>query len=66
MAPVRTDFSRTAGLDNFNLLIFDIKTVELIDRFLMRLPAPVCLVPHNGYKLDYPLFNAELKKCPDS
>ena len=66
MAPVLPDVSIITGLDNYNLYgqaKFDINTVELIDSFLRRLPAPVCLVSHNGDRFDFPLLKAELDKC---
>jgi three prime repair exonuclease-1 len=58
MAPVLPDVSRITGLHNYNLYgqaKFDINEVELIDSFLRRLPAPVCLVSHNKDRFDFPL-----------
>jgi hypothetical protein len=34
----------------------------LINNFLARLPAPLCLVAHNGDLYDLPLLKAELEK----
>ena len=66
MAPIFPDVSRITGLDNYNLFgqaKFDTNTVKIIDDFLRRLPAPVCLVSHNGDRFDFPLLKAELEKC---
>jgi hypothetical protein len=42
---------------------FDRKTGELINNFLARLPAPLCLVAHNGDLYNFPLLKAELEKA---
>ena len=54
------------GLDNYNLsgqAIFDTQTGELLNSFLPRLSARLCLVAHNGDKYDFPLLKAELEKA---
>lgn len=42
---------------------FDGETACVLRAFLSHLPQPVCLVAHNGNMYDYPLLNAELKRC---
>jgi three prime repair exonuclease-1 len=52
-------------LDNYNLTgqsKFSKSTGDLINSFLSLLPAPVCLVAHNGNAYDFPLLKAELDK----
>ena len=73
MTPIFPDVSRMTSLDNYNLLgqaKFDTNTVKIIDGFLRRLPAPVCLVSHNGDRFDFPLLSGgKLKNnilCADS
>ena len=39
---------------------FDYGLVNLLSEFLERLPAPICLVAHNGLRFDFPLLQAEL------
>ena len=66
MATIRPEVSVITGLDNYNLsgqTTFDEKTGELINSFLSRLPAPLCLVAHNGDQYDFPLLKAELEKA---
>ena len=51
MATILPAVSAITGLDNYNLsgqATFDTKTGELLNSFLARLPAPLCLVAHNG------------------
>jgi three prime repair exonuclease-1 len=53
-------------MDNYNLnseVKFDKSTVLIINSFLRRLSAPSCLLAHNGDRSDFPLLQAELKKC---
>ena len=66
MATIRPEVSVITGLDNYNLsgqATFDTKTGELLNSFLARLPAPLCLVAHNGDLYDFPLLKAELDKA---
>ena len=52
-------------LDNYNLQNqgrFTDDVYEIINRFIMRLSGPVCLIAHNGLKFDFPILMAELKK----
>ena len=65
MAIIKIEVSEITGLDNYNLsgqAIFDTHTGELLNSFLSRLSAPLCLVAHNGDKYDFPLLKAELQK----
>ncbi|XP_043242789.1 uncharacterized protein LOC122392224 [Amphibalanus amphitrite] len=39
---------------------FDRDLAEMLRAYLRRLPGPVCLVAHNGYRYDFPLLVAEL------
>ena len=58
--------SDITGLDNYNLTgqsKFSKSTGDLINNFLSLLPAPVCLVAHNGNAYDFPLLKAELEKA---
>jgi three prime repair exonuclease-1 len=66
MATIRPEVSVLTGLDNYNLsgqATFDTQTGELLNSFLARLPAPLCLVAHNGDLYDFPLLKAELEKA---
>jgi len=66
MATIMPVVSTITGLDNYNLTDqarFDKGTVDLLNSFLGRLPAPVCLVAHNGDNYDFPLLKAELEKA---
>ena len=57
--------SDLTGLDNYNLSgqsTFTKNTSDLINNFLACLPAPVCLIAHNGNAYDFPLLKAELEK----
>ena len=66
MATIRPEVSVITGLDNYNLseqATFDTNTGELIKSFLARLPAPLCLVAHNGDLYDFPLLKSELEKA---
>lgn len=66
MATIRPEVSEITGLDNYNLngqSTFGRKTGELINNFLAHLPAPLCLVAHNGDIYDFPLLKAELEKA---
>ncbi len=65
MAVVFPLVSDLTGLDNYNLSgqsTFNKNTSELINNFLSSLPAPVCLIAHNGNAYDFPLLKAELEK----
>ena len=65
MAVVIPLVSDLTGLDNYNLSgqsTFNKNTSELINNFLSSLPAPVCLIAHNGNAYDFPLLKAELEK----
>ena len=69
MATIVPLVSDITGLDNYNLTgqsKFDMKTVNLINSFLLLLPPPVCLVAHNGYDYDFPLLKAEVDKTGNS
>ena len=66
MATIMPQVSDITGLDNYNLsdqARFDANTSNLLNSFLTRLPAPVCLVAHNGNLYDFPLLKAEMKKA---
>lgn len=41
---------------------FDCSVVDTLINFLSRLPAPVCLLAHNGNKFDFPLLLKELQR----
>lgn len=71
----RIDFEATeiTGLDNFmleDIPVFNEDACALLIGFLERMPSPVCLVAHNGFKFDFPLLKAELsaksQTFPDS
>jgi len=65
MTTIMPAVSNITGLDNYNLTDqarFDMNTTVMLKSFLHRLPAPVCLVAHNGDKYDFPLLKAELEK----
>ena len=58
-------FSPPAGADLDNETLeahspFDRDLAEMLRVYLSRLPAPVCLVAHNGGRYDFPLLVAEL------
>ena len=66
MATILPEVSVITGLDNYNLsgqATFDKETGELLNRFLARLPKPLCLVAHNVDLYDFPLLKAELEKA---
>ena len=66
MATIRPEVSDITGLDNYNLsgqATFNMKTGELLHSYLSHLPAPICLVAHNGDVYDFPLLKAELEKA---
>ena len=65
MATIPPEVSDITELDNYNLsdqTRFDENTGYMLNIFLDRLPAPVCLVAHNGDFYDFPLLKAELEK----
>ena len=65
MATILPEVSDITELDNYNLsdqTRFDATTGDMLNIFLDRLPAPVCLVAHNGDFYDFPLLKAELEK----
>ena len=65
MATIVPLVSDITGFDNYNLMgqsKFSKCTVDLLNSFLSLLPAPVCLVAHNGNDYDFPLLKAELDK----
>ena len=65
MATIFPDVTDITELDNYNFseqTKFDATTGDLLNSFLDRLPAPVCLVAHNGDFYDFPLLKAELEK----
>ena len=69
MATIVPLVSDITGLDNYNLTgqsKFDMKTVNLINSFLLLLPPPLCLVAHNGNDYDFPLLKAEVDKTGKS
>lgn len=48
-----------AGIDNAQIehcALFSAKTAALINAFLLHLPAPVCLIAHNGEAFDLPIL----------
>jgi len=62
--PEATSYS--AGLTNSMLedqAKFDSDTVSLLNAWLKRLPAPVCLVAHNGDKFDFDLLRKEIREA---
>jgi len=64
MATIMPVVTNITGLDNYNLTgqaRFDKNTVDLLNNFLKRLPAPVCLVAHNGDEYDFQLLKSELE-----
>ena len=66
MTIIMPGVTQLTGLDNYNLSgqsVFDADTIKVMESFLSRLAAPVCLVAHNGDKYDYPLLMAELTKA---
>ena len=66
MATIRPEVSDITGLDNYNLsgqATFTVKTGELLSSYLTHLPAPICLVAHNGDLYDFPLLKAEMEKA---
>ena len=66
MSLILPEVSSITGLDNYNLFEqtkFDASLVRMINDFVKRLPAAVCLVAHNGDKYDFPLLKAEIHKC---
>ena len=66
MATVMPGVTAITGLDNYNLAdqpVFDAATVRLLNTFLARLPAPACLVAHNGDRYDFPLLRAEVARA---
>lgn len=62
---IMEDASRITGLDNGQLeLCPTFETVApLVERFLLVLPQPVCLLAYNGNGFDFPLLHAELQRC---
>ena len=42
---------------------FDEQVAELIVLFLKRLPKPICLVAHSGFRFDFPLLKKQLNDC---
>jgi DNA polymerase III epsilon subunit-like protein len=65
MATIVPLVSDITGLDNYNLMgqsKFSKSTGDLLNSFLSLLPAPLCLVAHNGNDYDFPLLKAELDK----
>ena len=68
MATIMPDVTDITGLDNYNLTgqaKFDKNTAQLIKAFLSRLPAPICLIAHNGNLYDFPLLRAEIDKVEE-
>ena len=63
ISPIAADIS---GLDNELLgdqSHFDSDSVNIMKSFLQRLPAPVCLIAHNGYRFDFPILREEISKA---
>ncbi|KAH8325034.1 hypothetical protein KR074_002449 [Drosophila pseudoananassae] len=62
---VSPEAEKTTGLSNYLLereSRFSKDSVGLILSFLKHLPAPVCLVAHNGWHFDFPIFKQALEK----
>lgn len=54
-----------SGLDNFLLereSTLNENAVQMILNFIEHLPAPVCLVAHNGWPFDYPIIKKSFNK----
>ncbi|OQR70892.1 hypothetical protein BIW11_11334 [Tropilaelaps mercedesae] len=65
---VCSETSQVSGLDNFNLEqqpIFG-GTASTLKSFMLTLDQPICLIAHNGNKLDFPLLKAELEASGDA
>lgn len=62
---INWDSYRLLGLDNFLLereSRLDENAAQMILNFLEHLPAPVCLVAHNGWHFDYPIIKQAFHK----
>ncbi|KAH8323282.1 hypothetical protein KR067_004322 [Drosophila pandora] len=62
---VHPDAEDATGLSNYLLereSKFSKDSVGLILSFMKHLPAPVCLVAHNGWNFDFPIFKQALEK----
>lgn len=52
-----------SGLENemlMNIKPFTATDAEMLNHFIDRLPSPVCIVAHNGYKFDFPILQKHL------
>ncbi|KAL1131095.1 hypothetical protein AAG570_012332 [Ranatra chinensis] len=61
---ISDECSNITGLNN-DLLeeqpSFNLKSYELIENFILRMPKPICLLAHNGNRFDFPLLRAQIK-----
>ncbi|KAL0280178.1 UNVERIFIED_CONTAM: hypothetical protein PYX00_001550 [Menopon gallinae] len=66
MKRISPNASKVNGLHNElleEMKPFDDDVVTLVNKFIERLPQPVCLIAHNGLAFDFPIFRRQLKFC---
>ncbi|KAK6626954.1 hypothetical protein RUM44_009431 [Polyplax serrata] len=73
MKMITPDSTKVSGLENemlMNIKPFTATDAEMLNHFIDRLPSPVCIVAHNGYKFDFPILQKHLHQLnitlPDS